>query len=488
MASLLASTSNGKNGWLDDLLDKNSFTETGTGRLANLDREIHGPGSDHLLTGWGSVHGRRVSLFAHRSNELRDAFGETANQQRKATVERAVRAGTPVIGIYDGLGIRVEDGLAALAEYGEALDSSVAASGVVPQISAVLGPSVGGAAFAPGLSDFVFTVRDESFMFMTAPSTIETITGEAVDLDELGGAMTLASRSGVAHVVAADDEDCLAQIRYLMSFLPGNNLETPPYYPPSDDRQRRCERLKDLLPDSANVPYDMRNVISEIFDDGEFFELHEHWARNILVGFARLDGHVVGVVANQPMELAGTLDINTSIKGARFVRFCDSFNIPLLVLVDTPGFLPGIEQEYGGIIRYGAQLLYAFTEATVPRITVITRKAYGGAYLVMNSKHIRADLSFSWPTGEIAVMGSDGATRIIHKREIAAAEDPDLRAAELRDDYSERFSNPYRAAERGYIDDVINPEDTRKILVASFEMLRDKREAMPPRKHGNITL
>jgi acetyl-CoA carboxylase carboxyltransferase component len=325
-------------------------------------------------------------------------------------------------------------------------------------------------------------------MFITGPEVIKTVTGETVTQEELGGAMSHASKSGVSHFVAGTDEECLEQVRYLMSFIPSNNFESPPYFPPTDDPDRSCDKLLGLIPDSPNLPYDMHEVIKEVFDDGEFFEVHEHWAQNILCGFARLDGHPVGIVANQPQVLAGTLDITSSTKGARFVRFCDAFNIPLVTFVDVPGFLPGTEQEYGGIIRHGAKLLYAFSEATVPRMTVITRKAYGGAYVVMNSKHIRSDISFAWPTAQIAVMGAEGAVGIIHRKEIAAADDADVRRAELIDDYTQKFSNPYVAAERGYVDAVIKPEDTRRLLVKSLDMLRSKRETIPQRKHGNIPL
>jgi acetyl-CoA carboxylase carboxyltransferase component len=317
---------------------------------------------------------------------------------------------------------------------------------------------------------------------------IKAVTGEEVTQEELGGAMSHASKSGVAHFVAANDDDCLEQIRYLLSFLPSNNFESPPYFPPADDPMRSCDELGDIVPDSPNKPYDMHQVIGSIFDDGEFFEVHAHWAQNIICGFGRLNGHPVGVVANQPQVLAGTLDIISSTKSARFVRFCDSFNVPLVAFVDVPGFLPGTEQEYGGIIRHGAKLLYAFSEATVPRMTVITRKAYGGAYLVMNSKHIRADISYAWPSAEIAVMGAESAVNIIHRRDISADDDPEAKRSDLIADYTERFSNPYIAAERGYVDDVIEPQETRRRLIQSLEMLRSKRETVPQRKHGNVPL
>jgi acetyl-CoA carboxylase carboxyltransferase component len=331
-------------------------------------------------------------------------------------------------------------------------------------------------------------VSETSHMFITGPEVIKTVTGEDVSQEELGGAMSHASKSGVAHFVAANDEDCLQQIRYLLSFLPANNFESPPYFPPKDDPNRSCTDLLELIPDSANKPYDMHQVIAQVFDDGEFYEVHPHWAQNILCGFSRLNGHPVGVVANQPQVLAGCLDITSSTKAGRFVRFCDAFNIPLVTFVDVPGFLPGTEQEFGGIIRHGSKLLYAFSEATVPRMTVITRKAYGGAYVVMNSKHIRSDVSFAWPSAEIAVMGAEGAVNIIHRKTIASADDADARRQELIDEYNEQFLTPYIAAERGYVDAVIEPQETRRRLIQSLDMLRSKRETIPQRKHGNIPL
>ena len=351
-----------------------------------------------------------------------------------------------------------------------------------------MGPCAGGAVYSPAITDFTFMVSETSHMFITGPDVIKAVTGEEVSQEELGGAMSHASKSGVAHFVAADDGDCLEQIRYLLSFLPANNFESPPYFPPTDDPQRSCDELLQLIPESPNKPYDMHQVIASVFDDGEFFEVHQNWAQNIICGFTRLAGHPVGVVANQPQVLAGTLDITSSTKAARFVRFCDAFNVPLVTFVDVPGFLPGTEQEYGGIIRHGAKLLYAFSEATVPRMTVITRKAYGGAYVVMNSKHLRADVSFAWPTAEIAVMGAEGAVNVIHRRAIKEADDPEAKRRELIADYQERFSTPYIAAERGYVDDVIDPRDTRRRLVASLEMLRSKREIIPQRKHGSVPL
>jgi acetyl-CoA carboxylase carboxyltransferase component len=364
----------------------------------------------------------------------------------------------------------------------------VKASGVIPQISVILGPCAGGAVYSPAMTDFIFMVKGTAHMFITGPDVVKTVTGEEVTQEELGGAMTHATKSGVATFVAPDERSCLEQVRYLLSFLPSNNLEDPPYFEPADDPERSCDRLIELVPDSPNKPYDMHQVIAEVVDDGEFFEVFPFWAQNIVCGFARLDGHTVGIVGNQPQVLAGCLDIDASEKAARFVRTCDAFNIPLLTFVDVPGFLPGTDQEYGGIIRHGAKLLYAYCESTTPRVQVITRKGYGGAYVVMNSKSIGADIAFAWPSAEIAVMGPAGAVNIIFRKEIEAAADPVQRQAELVQEYTERFSNPYLAAERGYVDDVIDPRETRKMLIRAFAMLRTKKEQLPARKHGNSPL
>ncbi|MGH2819191.1 MAG: acyl-CoA carboxylase subunit beta, partial [Actinomycetota bacterium] len=434
------------------------------------------------------IDGRKVFVFAQEFTVFGGSLGEVMGEKICKIMDLALETGAPVIGLNDSGGARIQEGASSLAGYGYIFDRNVRSSGVIPQISAIMGPCAGGAVYSPAITDFTFMVSSTSHMFITGPDVIKAVTGEEVSREELGGAMSHASKSGVAHFVASDDEDCVEQIRYLLSFLPSNNFESPPYYPPVDDPMRVCDDLVDLVPDSPNKPYDMHQVIGSIFDDGEFYEVHAHWAQNIICGFARLAGHTVGVVANQPQVLAGTLDIVSSTKGARFVRFCDAFNIPLVAFVDVPGFLPGTEQEYGGIIRHGAKLLYAFSEATVPRMTVITRKAYGGAYVVMNSKHIRADVSFAWPSAEIAVMGAEGAVNVIHRREIAAAEDQGTKRDELIADYVERFSNPYVAAERGYVDEVIEPSDTRRRLAQSLEMLRSKRETIPQRKHGSIPL
>jgi propionyl-CoA carboxylase beta chain len=403
-------------------------------------------------------------------------------------MDLAVETGAPMIGINDGGGARIQEGVASLGGYGDIFDRNVRSSGVIPQISVIMGPCAGGAVYSPAITDFVYMVKGTSYMFITGPDVIKSVTGEDVTFEELGGAATHASRSGIASFVAEDEASCLAQVRYLLSFLPSNNLEDPPVFAPTDDPDRLDASLNTIVPDSARAPYDMKDVIKTIADNGEFYEVFPLWAMSILTGFTRIDGMSIGVIANQPKVLAGTLDFESSEKAARFVRFCDAFNIPIVVFEDVPGFLPGTAQEYGGIIRRGAKLLYAFSEATVPKITVITRKAYGGAYVVMNSKHLRADLNLAWPTAEIAVMGSEGAVNIIHRRELQQAADPEARRRELIDEYDGRFSNPYIAAELGYVDDVIEPAETRVKLVRALRMLRSKREQGPPRKHGNIPL
>src|SRR5439155_3755716 len=391
-------------------------------------------------------------------------------------MDMAAAVGAPMIGINDSGGARIQEGAASLAGYGHIFDRNVRASGVVPQISVIMGPCAGGAVYSPAITDFVFMVKNTSHMFITGPDVIRAVTGEDVTFEELGGATTHASRSGIASFIADDEPDCVAQVRYLLSFLPSNNLEDPPSYSSRDDPGRRDEALNSLIPDSPRAPYDMKDVIRRVVDDGEFFEVFPLWAANIVIALARLDGRSIGIVANQPKVLAGTLDYESSEKAARFIRFCDAFNIPLVVFEDVPGFLPGTAQEYGGIIRRGAKLLYAFSEATVPKMTVITRKAYGGAYVVMNSKHLRADVSFAWPTAEIAVMGAEGAVNVIFRRDIkAAGEDAGAKRKELVSEYEEKFSNPYIAAERGYVDDVIEPADTRPRLIKALRMLKTKR-------------
>jgi propionyl-CoA carboxylase beta chain len=400
----------------------------------------------------------------------------------------AVKYGCPVIGINDSGGARIQEGVVSLAGYAEIFWRNVQASGVVPQISLVMGPCAGGAVYSPAMTDFVFMVEGSSYMFITGPDVVKTVTGEEVTFEELGGATTHASKSGVAQFISADEEACLEDARYLLSFLPQNNLEPAPFAPPSDPVDREDEALDTVIPDDPAKPYDIKRVIELVVDDGDYLEVHERYAENIVCCFARLGGHPVGVVGNQPRSLAGVLDIDSSVKAARFVRTCDAFNVPLVTFVDVPGFLPGTAQEWGGIIRHGAKLLYAYCEATVPKLAVITRKAYGGAYDVMSSKHIRADFNFAWPTAEVAVMGPEGAVNIVFRRELEEAGDPEGRRAELIDEYRERFANPLVAAERGYVDDVIEPRRTRPVLIEALETSLSKRERKPPRKHGNIPL
>jgi acetyl-CoA carboxylase carboxyltransferase component len=403
-------------------------------------------------------------------------------------MDLALKTGAPVIGLNDGAGARIQEGVVSLASYGGIFWRNVQSSGVIPQISVILGPCAGGAVYSPAMTDFIFMVRETSHMFITGPDVVKTVTGEDVTLEELGGAASHASKSGVATFVSTDEHACLADVRYLLSFLPQNNLSAPPQNPSNDDSSRQCESLRSILPASPNMPYDMKKVISEVVDDGEFFEYFPNWAKSIVCGFSRIDGHSVGVVGNQPMVLAGVLDIESSEKAARFVRTCDAFNIPIVTFVDVPGFLPGVDQEYGGIIRHGAKLLYAYCEATVPRIQVITRKAYGGAYVVMNSKSIGADLAYAWPTAELAVMGPQGAVEIVYRRELQQAADPAARRTQLVAEYAEKYANPYLAAERGFVDDVIDPAETRVKLVEGLRILRSKHDESPQRKHGNIPL
>jgi acetyl-CoA carboxylase carboxyltransferase component len=393
-----------------------------------------------------------------------------------------------MIGLNDGAGARIQEGVVSLHSYGGIFRRNVQASGVIPQISVILGPCAGGAVYSPAMTDFIFMVDQTSHMFITGPDVVKTVTGEDVSLEQLGGAMSHASKSGVANFVLPDEHACLDEVKFLLSFLPSNNVEEPPRDRGGDDPDRLCPELDTILPESANMPYDMKAVIQSVVDDGEYLEVHQRFAAQITCGFARIDGRPVGIVGNQPSVLAGVLDIQSSEKAARFVRTCDAFNIPLITFVDVPGFMPGTDQEYNGIIKHGAKLLYAYCEATVPRIQVITRKAYGGAYVVMNSKSIGCDLAFAWPSAELAVMGSAGAVEIVYRRELASADDPVARRAELTDEYAERYANPYQAAERGYVDDVIAPSETRRVLTRSLEMLATKREQLPQRKHGNIPL
>jgi acetyl-CoA carboxylase carboxyltransferase component len=473
------------------LLDPGSFVELdmlARHRAHGFGIENQRPLTDGVVTGWGTIDGRKVFLFVQDFTVFGGALGEVFAEKIHKVMDLAESVGAPFIGLNDGAGARIQEGVVSLASYGGIFYRNVRASGVVPQISVVLGPCAGGAVYSPAMTDFIFMVKDTSYMFITGPDVVKAATGEDVTQQELGGAMTHGTKSGVATFVFDDEATCLEQVRYLMSFLPSNNLEDPPYYEPDDDRDRSCDGILDLIPDAPNKPYDMKKVIAEIVDDGDFFEVNPLWAMNIVCGFARVDGHVVGIVGNQPQVLAGCLDIEASEKAARFVRTCDAFNIPLVTFVDVPGFLPGTNQEYGGIIRHGAKLLYAYCEATVPRVQLITRKGYGGAFVVMNSKSIGADLAFAWPSAEIAVMDANGAANVIFRKEIGEADDPVARRAELVEQYSERFANPYSAAERGYVDDVIDPRDTRRVLVRSLDMLRSKKEKLPQRKHGNVPL
>ncbi|MDQ1489913.1 MAG: propionyl-CoA carboxylase beta chain [Actinomycetota bacterium] len=476
---------------LDVLLDPGSFVELdmlARHRAHGFDIERTRPLTDGVVTGWGTVDGRKVFVFSQDFTVFGGALGEVFAEKIHKVMDLAESVGAPFIGINDGAGARIQEGVVSLAAYGGIFYRNVKASGVIPQISVVMGPCAGGAVYSPAMTDFIFMVRGTSHMFITGPDVVKAVTGEDVTQEELGGAMTHASKSGVASFVYDDERQCLEEVRYLLSFLPSNNLEDPPYVAPEDDPERPCPGLIDLIPDSPNKPYDMKKVIAEVVDEGDFLEVFPFWAGNIVTAFARIDGHAVGIVGNQPQVLAGTLDIDASEKAARFVRTCDAFNIPIVTFVDVPGFLPGTDQEYGGIIRHGAKLLYSYCEASVPRIQVITRKAYGGAYVVMNSKSIGADLAFAWPSAEIAVMGPQGAVNIIFRKELEGADDPETRRVELVEEYTERFANPYVAAERGYVDDVIDPRDTRAVLSRALEMLRTKQEKLPQRKHGNVPL
>jgi acetyl-CoA carboxylase carboxyltransferase component len=476
---------------IDQFLDPDSFVELdmlARHRAHGFGIEQTRPLTDGVVTGWGTVAGRKVFVFAQDFTVFGGALGEVFAEKIHKVMDLAESVGAPMIGLNDGAGARIQEGVVSLDAYGGIFFRNVKASGVIPQVSVIMGPCAGGAVYSPAMTDFVFMVKGTSHMFITGPDVVKTVTGEDVTQEELGGAMTHASKSGVATFVAEDEAACIEQVRYLLSFLPQNNLEDPPYYEPTDEPDRLCDEIVSLIPDSPNQPYDIKKVISQVVDDGDFFEVHQFWAMNIVCGFARIDGHVVGVVGNQPSVLAGTLDIDASEKAARFVRTCDAFNVPLVTFVDVPGFLPGTDQEYGGIIRHGAKLLYAYCEATVPRVQIITRKAYGGAYVVMNSKSIGADLAFAWPSAEVAVMGPQGAVNIIFRKEIETAEEPEARRAELIAEYTDRFANPYIAAERGYVDDVIDPRETRRVLVRSLDMLRTKREQLPQRKHGNMPL
>ena len=472
-------------------LDPGSFVEMDrfkTHRCADFGMEKQKILGDGVVTGYGLVEGRQVFVFAQDFTVFGGSLSGAYAEKICKVMDRAMEVGCPVVGLNDSGGARIQEGVVALAGYADIFLRNTLASGVVPQISVIMGPCAGGAVYSPAITDFIFMVRDTSYMFITGPDVIRAVTHEEVTKEDLGGARAHSQKSGVAHFTFDSEEATLKAVRELISFLPLNNTDDPPAIPCSDDPARRDPVLKSVVPDNPNKPYDMKEIIKAVVDDRHFFEVAQHFAENMVVGFARMNGRPVGVVANQPAVLAGVLDIDASVKGARFVRFCDAFNVPLLTLVDVPGFLPGTDQEWGGIIKHGAKLLYAFAEATVPKVTVITRKAYGGAYDVMASKHIRADVNFAYPTAEIAVMGPDGAVNIIFRKELGGAQDPAAERQRLIDDYREKFANPYKAAELGYVDEVIKPEDTRPRVIRAFEMLRTKRQENPPKKHGNIPL
>ncbi len=476
---------------IEVLLDPGTFVETDAfveHRASDFGMDKRRIAGDGVVTGYGLVDGRTVFVFSQDFTVFGGSLGEMHANKIVKIMDMAMKVGAPVIGLNDSGGARIQEGVISLGGYAEIFFRNVLASGVVPQISAILGPCAGGAVYSPAMTDFTIMAKGSSYMFITGPEVIKTVTGEDVTFEQLGGAMTHNEKSGVAHFAADDEKGALRLVRKLLSYIPSNNVEDPPILMGEDPVDRQDAQLAAVVPKEPDKPYDMRDVISRVVDRDSWFEVQEHWAQNIVVGFARVAGRPVGVVGNQPKVLAGTLDINSSTKGARFVRFCDCFNIPLLTFVDVPGFLPGTAQEYGGIIRNGAKLLFAFSEATVPKVTVITRKAYGGAYDVMCSKHIRGDLNFAWPSAELAVMGPEGAVQIIFRKEIEAAPDPQGREAELVREYREKFANPYIAARMGYLDDIIEPPETRPRVANALAMLRSKRETRPPKKHGNIPL
>ena len=473
------------------LVDEGSFEELDKfveHRCVDLGMANQRVPGDGVVTGYGRIDGRLVYVFAQDFTVFGGSLSEAYAEKICKIMDLAMKVGAPIIGLNDSGGARIQEGVVSLAGYADIFLRNTLASGVVPQISAIMGPCAGGAVYSPAITDFILMVKDTSYMFVTGPDVIRTVTHEEVTMNELGGAVTHNSTSGVAHFAVTDDRECLATIRELLSFLPSNNMEDPPVRPTADPPDREDEKLNTIVPMDPNQPYDMKEVIKVVVDKHHFFEVHKHFARNIVVGFGRLDGHTVGIVANQPAVLAGTLDIAASVKGARFVRFCDAFNIPIITFEDVPGFLPGTAQEFGGIIKHGAKLLYAYAEATVPKITVITRKSYGGAYCVMASKHIRTDLNFAYPAAEIAVMGPEGAVNILYRNELKSAPDAEKFRAQKVEEFRAKFASPYIAAQRGYIDEVIEPRMTRKKLIAGLRMLDNKRDSNPARKHGNIPL
>jgi propionyl-CoA carboxylase beta chain len=473
------------------LLDEGTFEEFDklvTHRCTDFNMETQRIPGDGFVCGQGRIDGRPVFIFAQDFTVFGGSLSETNAAKICKLMDMAMRVGAPVIGLNDSGGARIQEGVASLGGYAEIFLRNTLASGVIPQISAIMGPCAGGAVYSPALTDFVVMVNRTSYMFVTGPDVIKTVTHEDVTKEELGGALTHNRLSGVAHFIARDDQACLQVVRELLGFLPSNNVDDPPRRPTTDPADRADAALDTIVPEQSDQPYDMRQVVQGIVDDGYFFEVHEQFAPNLIVGFARLAGRPVGIVGNQPAHLAGVLDINASVKGARFVRFCDAFNIPLITFEDVPGFLPGVQQELGGIIRHGAKLLYAFAEATVPKITVVTRKAYGGAYCVMASKHLRTDLNYVWPTAELAVMGAEGAAEIVYRRELDEAADRSAARLEKVAEFRERFANPFIALERGYVDAVIRPSETRRRLIGGLELLQNKRATLPPKKHGNIPL
>lgn len=471
------------------LLDEGTFHELDMlARHRSEDALAERPYGDGVITGWGTLDGRKVFVFSQDFTVFGGALGEVFAEKIHKLMDLALKVGAPVIGLNDGAGARIQEGVVSLASYGGIFYRNVKASGVTPQISVIMGPCAGGAVYSPVMTDFIFMVDETSYMFITGPDVVKQVTGEEVSQQELGGARVHTGTSGVAQFISPDDRSCLDDVKYLLSFLPSNNLEVAPEEPTADPVDRRCEEIYDLIPASPNQPYDMREVVRTVVDDGEFFEYAASWAGSITCGYARLGGQSVGIVGNQPAMFAGVLDSESSTKAAKFVRTCDAFNIPLITFVDVPGFLPGVEQEHGGIIRHGAKLLYAYCESTVPRISVITRKAYGGAYVVMDSKSIGSDLAFAFPSAELAVMGAQGAVEIVHRRALLDSDDPDATRAELIAAYEEEHLNPWEATDRGYVDDVIDPAETRAKLIAGLEMLRTKREELPNRKHGNMPL
>ena len=476
---------------LDILLDDGSFEELGMfvrHQTHEFGLEKNRPYGDGVVTGYGTIEGRLVYVFSQDFTVFGGSLGHAHAQKIVKIMNLALENGAPVIGLNDSGGARIQEGVVSLGGYADIFLLNTLASGVVPQISAVMGPCAGGAVYSPAITDFIFMVKKTSYMFITGPNVVKTVTHEDISFEDLGGADTHASKSGVAHMACANDVECLLKVRELLSFIPQNCEEPPPRLPTSDPVNRADMELDSIVPENPNKPYEMRSVVERLLDDGNFFEIHADFAANILVGFGRLNGYPIGIIANNPAVLAGVLDIDSSVKAGRFIRFCDAFNIPLLILEDVPGFMPGTDQEWRGIIRNGAKLLYAFCEATVPKITVITRKAYGGAYDVMNSKHIRGDQNFAWPTAEIAVMGPKGAVEIIHRKQIAASDDPEGLEEQYIAEYRKNFANPYIAAEYGYVDDVIEPRRTREKLISGFEMLRNKVARNPHKKHGNIPL